>query len=150
MAHSYTRLYYHVVFATKNRQPWIAVDMRRRLYDYIGGIIKGENGDLLAAGGTDDHVHLLLALHPQTSVADALRLIKTNSSKWIHETFPDQSKVAWQAGYGAFSVRRSNVDDVTRYIANQEEHHKRLSFEDEFVEFLKRHGIDFDPRYIWE
>ena len=99
MAHSYTRLYYHVVFATKNRQPWIATDMRQRLYDYMGGIIKGENGDLLAAGGTDDHVHLLLALHPQTSVADAMRLVKTNSSKRIHGDFPDKAKFAWQPGY---------------------------------------------------
>lgn len=150
MAHSYTRLYYHVVFATKNRHPWITAAIQQRLYDYMGGIIKGENGDLLAAGGTDDHVHLLLSLHPQTSVANAMRLIKTNSSKWIHETFPDQTKFAWQAGYGAFSVSRSNVDNVTQYIANQEEHHRRLSFQDEFVEFLKRHEIEFDPRYIWE
>ncbi|MCH7719995.1 MAG: IS200/IS605 family transposase [Planctomycetes bacterium] len=150
MAHSYTRLYCHVVFATKNRQPWIAPDIGQRLYDYMGGIIKGENGDLLAAGGTDDHVHLLLSLHPQTSVSDALRLIKTNSSKWIHGTFPDKTKFAWQAGYGAFSVSRSNLESVTRYIANQAEHHKRLSFQDEFIDFLKRHEIEFDPRYIWE
>ncbi len=150
MAHSYTRLYCHVVFATKNRQPWITADIRQRLYDYMGGIVKAENGDLLAAGGTDDHVHLLLSLHPQTWVSDALRLIKTNSSKWIHGTFPDKTKFAWQAGYGAFSVSRSNVESVTRYIANQEQHHRRLSFQDEFVEFLKRHEIDFDPRYIWK
>ena len=116
----------------------------------MGGIIKGENGDLLAAGGTDDHVHLLLSLHPQTSVADAMRLVKTNSSKWIHGDFPDKAKFAWQPGYGAFSVSKSHVDNVTQYIANQEEHHKRLSFQDEFIEFLKRHEIEFDARYLWE
>jgi putative transposase len=114
-----------------------------------GGIIKNEKGALIAAGGTPDHVHLLAGSHPDKAVADIVRLIKANSSKWVHENFPPQSAFAWQAGYGAFSVSRSNLDEVRRYIENQDEHHRRVSFEEEFRQFLDRHGIAYDPRYLW-
>jgi len=145
-----TCLHYHIVFSTKNRLPQINADLRERLYAYIGGIIKGERGLLLEAGGTQDHVHLLAALPGHPSVADFLRLIKTNSSKWVHDTFAHHRAFAWQSGYGAFSVSRSNDDDVRRYIEAQAEHHRRTTFQEEFVEFLRRHEIPFDERYIWQ
>ncbi|MCK4658042.1 MAG: IS200/IS605 family transposase [Phycisphaerae bacterium] len=149
MGHSYTALYYHIVFSTKNRTPQITSEFHTRLYDYIGGIVKGENGTLLAAGGMPDHVHLLVAFHATECVADMLRRIKTNSSKWIHETRPDKRHFAWQPGYGAFTVSRSNLDQVQAYIENQKTHHAHLSFEEEFISFLKRHGVPYDEKYIW-
>lgn len=145
-----TCLHYHLVFSTKNRFPQITRDLRQRLYDYMGGIIKGERGLLLSAGGTEDHVHLLVSLPAQPSVADFLRLIKANSSRWVHEMFPHHRTFAWQSGYGAFSVSPSNDEDVRRYITTQAEHHRRITFQEEFLEFLRRHEIPFDERYIWE
>jgi REP element-mobilizing transposase RayT len=145
-----TGLHYHLVFSTKNRLPQITRDLRERLYDYMGGIIKGERGLLFNAGGAEDHIHLLVSLPAQPSVADFLRLIKTDSSKWVDETFEQHRTFAWQTGYGAFSVSRSNDEDVRRYIATQGEHHRRMTFQDEFLEFLRRHEIPFDERFIWE
>jgi len=150
MGQTLTCLHYHIVFSTKNRQPQIREDIRRRLYDYMGGIIKSEGGILFAVGGTEDHVHLLASFPAQPSVADCLRAIKANSSKWMHETFPDHPTFAWQSGYGAFSVSRSNDDAVRRYIAAQEEHHQRVTFQEEYIEFLRRHEVPYDERYIWE
>ena len=148
MPQSYTSLHCHIIFGTKNRSLQLTPDLRRRVLSYMAGIAKNEKGLLLTSGGTQDHVHLLAGLHPETPVAVFLRLIKANSSKWIHENFPDQSKFAWQAGYGAFSVSRSDLDRVRTYIGNQEEHHRRLSFEEEFKLLLDRHGIVYDPRYL--
>jgi REP element-mobilizing transposase RayT len=145
-----TCLHYHLVFSTKSRLPQISPDLCARLYDYMGGITKGERGLLFSAGGTEDHVHLLVSLPAQPSLADFLRLIKTNSSKWVHGTFEQHRAFAWQTGYGAFSVSRSNDEDVRRYITTQAEHHRRMSFQEEFIEFLRRHEITFDERYIWE
>ncbi|MBN1511349.1 MAG: IS200/IS605 family transposase [Phycisphaerae bacterium] len=150
MGQTLTCLHYHIVFSTKNRLPQITDELRQRLYDYMGGIVKGERGLLFEAGGTQDHVHLLVSLPAQLSVADFLRLVKTNSSKWVHETFAHHRAFAWQSGYGAFSVSRSNDDSVRRYIEAQPEHHRRTTFQEEFLEFLRRHEIPFDERYIWE
>jgi len=148
LGNSFRCLRYHLVFSTKNRAPQINPEIQPRLYDYMGGIFKKENGQLVAAGGTADHVHLLASIHPSVSVADMLRKVKTNSSKWIHETFPQHKEFAWQEGYGGFSVSQSNVEQVRRYIEQQEEHHRRVTFEEEFVEFLERHGIPYDQRYL--
>lgn len=150
MGQSYAALYCHATFSTKNRAPLITPDIRERLYTYIGGIISNHNGRLLAVGGTPDHVHLLLSLHRDTSVAEVMRLVKANSSKWVRETHPARLDFGWQTGYGAFSVSHSNVPAVQDYIARQEAHHRRVSFQEEFVEFLKRHGVEYDERYIWE
>ena len=149
MGHSYTALYYHIVFSTRNRAPQITVDIQTRLYDYIGGIIKGESSTLIVAGAVPDHVHLLVALPATTCVADMVRRIKANSSKWIHETWPARRDFAWQSGYGAFTVSRSSLDDVRAYIDNQEMHHARLSFEEEFVAFLKRHGLPYNEKHVF-
>ena len=150
MPNSYTCLHYHVVFSTKNRTPRIHPPTQDRLYEYVGGIIRDNKGRLIAAGGTPDHVHLLLSLHPQTALSDLLRQAKAGSSRWIHETFAEQSDFAWQDGYGAFTVSQSSVVQVTTYIAEQEQHHRQVSFQEEFVEFLKRHEIPYDERFIWK
>ena len=148
MGHSYTRLSCHIICSTKNRAPEITTDIRARLYDYVGGIVKGENGTLIVANGMPDHVHLLVVLHATTCVADMVRRIKANSSKWIHETWPEKEHFAWQSGYGAFSVSGSGVNEVQAYITNQEAHHARLSFEEEFVAFLRRYGVPYDEKHV--
>ncbi len=150
MAHTFTHLLYHVVFGTKNRHPFMDKDLTERLFPYLGGIIRELGGTALTIGGMPDHTHLLVSLPPTLAVADVLRVVKTNSSRWVHETWPERRTFAWQAGYGAFSVSRSNEDAVARYIANQEEHHRRISFEEEFIALLKKHGISYDPRYLWQ
>jgi REP element-mobilizing transposase RayT len=149
MPHTFTNLLTHLIFSTKNRLPTITPDLKPRLHAYIGGIIHSLNGIPLAIDGPADHVHLLIKTPATTSMADILRLLKTNSSKWLHETFPN-SDFAWQTGYGAFSVSHSAADSVRAYIASQEEHHKHVSFQDEFTTFLQRHEIEYDERYIWE
>ncbi len=150
MAHSFTRLLVHVIFSTKERRPLIDAELKPRLLPYIGGIVSELGGRTLATNAVDDHVHLFLALHATHSVADVLRVVKTNSSRWVHETWPGRSDFAWQTGYGAFSVSESNADRVRQYIAGQEEHHRRVSFREEYVTFLQKHGIEFDERYLWE
>ena len=149
MPASFTSLHYHIIFGTKERRSLLTSAVQARLYDYIGGIIAQEGGQLLAAGGMPDHVHLLAILPPTRAVSDVMRVVKTNSSKWLHETFPEMRAFGWQDGYGAFAVSRSAVEEVKRYIAIQEEHHRKLTFEEEFVAFLKRHGIEYDERYLW-
>ena len=149
MPQSFVSLHFHIVFSTKNRKPFITDDLQARLHEYLGGIVRADAGRLLAAGGMPDHIHLLISLSKQIALADAVRTIKSNSSKWIHETFPTQVDFAWQAGYGAFAVSFSNLDAVKRYIANQAEHHRKRTFREEFVALLERHEIEFDERYLW-
>ncbi len=150
MPQSFTYLHYHLIFSTKSRLPTITADLQPRLYDYLGGILRSEKSILLAAGGMPDHVHFLCSLSKELAVAEALRLLKANSSKWIHETFPHHRAFAWQAGYGAFAVSYSHLDLVKRYIAGQAEHHRRLTFQEEFVAFLRKHYLEFDEQYLWD
>src|SRR5579884_4053063 len=150
MPQSFGSLYVHLVFSTKGRQPWIDADLESRLYEYMGGILRAEKSALLAAGGMPDHLHLLVSVSCVLNIADTLRLIKANSSKWIHETFPERQQFAWQAGYGAFSVSFSNLPQVKGYIARQAEHHRVRTFQDEFREFLRRHELEWDERYVWD
>lgn len=103
----------------------------------------------LFINGTADHVHMLISMPPSMSVVEIMRAVKANSSGWVHEEFPDEGAFAWQAGYGAFSVSQSNVEAVREYIANQQEHHKKVSFQDEFLSFLRKQGIEYDERYVW-
>ena len=148
MPQTYSNLDYHVIFSTHERRPFITPDIRQRLYDYIGGILKNERCVLLAAGGTADHVHLLISTHTQIAVADFMRAAKAKTSKWIHETYPPKRDFQWQAGYGAFTVSRSNREKVMKYIDEQEEHHKKISFRDEFAAILKKCGVEFDAKYL--
>ena len=149
MPNSYTCLRYHLIFGTNDRKPQIDPSIRNRLHEYLGGIIRDEKGRLIAAGGMPDHVHLLVSTHPQTALSDLLRQVKASSSRWIHQTFAHLAGFAWQDGYGAFTVSHSNLTAVERYIAEQELHHRRVSFQEEFVEFLRRHEVAYDERYIW-
>ena len=150
MPQAFVSLNYHLIFSTKGREPTLADDLRPRLFEYVGGILRADGSRLLAAGGMPDHTHWLVSLHQKTSVADTLRVIKTNSSKWIHESFPDLQGFAWQAGYGAFSVSLSNLEKVEAYLHGQEEHHKRVTFQEEYLAFLRRHRMTFDERYLWD
>jgi putative transposase len=148
MSDSYTNLLYHIIFSTKDRKPFITADYQSRLYDYIGGVIRGVGGISLELNGTEDHVHLLTKLRPDTALSSVLRDLKANASGWMHDVFPALKDFSWQRGYGAFTVSQSNVEEVRRYIARQKEHHRKTSFRDEFIHFLKANGLNYDERYL--
>jgi putative transposase len=148
MPGAYTNLLYHFVFSTKDRSPSIGPAMKARLYEYVEGIVRGERGRLLEINGSSDHVHLLVNLRPTLAVADALRLIKANSSKWANETFPNAPQFAWQEGYAAFTVSKSQAPRLRAYIQGQEEHHRKLDFRTELIALLRRHEIDFEEEYL--
>jgi REP element-mobilizing transposase RayT len=149
MSHSYTSSLYHCVFSTKDRGKIIDADLQSRLWPYLGGIVRDNRMKALAVGGVEDHVHLLLSLPSTMTIAMAMQLVKGGSSKWVHDTFPNKRDFAWQEGYGAFSIGISQVDDTKRYIEHQAEHHRVKTFEEEFIAFLERHGIEYDFRYVW-
>jgi REP element-mobilizing transposase RayT len=148
MGDSYTNLLYHVVFSTKDRQPLITPDYEVRLYDYIGGTIRDLGGISLALNGTGNHLHLLAKLRPDRALSDVLRKLKANASGWMHRVFPRLEDFVWQRGYGAFTVSQSNVGEVRKYIAGQKQHHQKISFRDEFIQFLIANEIEFDERYV--
>jgi REP element-mobilizing transposase RayT len=149
MPQSFASLHAHIVFSTKHRQPQITPDLQPRLFEYIGGILRNHSGSLIAAGGIPNHVHLLASLGRSLSVAESVRLIKSNSSVWLHGELK-MLDFQWQTGYGAFAVSYSNLDVVKTYLANQEEHHQRQSFQEEFLELLRRHHLEWDEKYIWD
>ena len=140
----------HVIFSTKLRYPLIRDSWRDDLFAYMGGTAKEYKATLLSSGGIEDHVHLLLKIHPSFAVADTVKLIKANSSRWINQERKVDCRFEWQRGYGAFSVSQSLSDKVKEYIANQRVHHQRQSFREEYLEMLRRHAIDFDERYVFD
>jgi len=142
--HSFNSCLIHCVFGTKERRRFITADLQSRLWPYLGGIARANSMKALIVGGAEDHVHLLLSLPAVLSVAKAVQLLKGNSSKWIHETFPEQWAFAWQEGYGAFSIGVSGVDDTIAYIRNQAEHHRTKTFKEELVVFRKKHGLQWE------
>jgi putative transposase len=148
MPHSYVSCLVHCVFSTKDRRKIISSDLQQRLWPFVGGIARENGMKALAIGGVRDHIHILLSLPATIPVAKAIQLIKGVSSKWIHESFPSFRDFAWQEGYGAFSISVSHVNATIAYIQTQEEHHRKKTFEEEFVAFLKKHGIDYDERYV--
>ena len=148
MSHAYVSNLVHCIFGTKDPVPLINTELEERLRPYVGGIARENKMKALAIGGTPDHVHALLSMPPTMSISKGLQLIKGGSSKWVHDTFRDAEKFAWQEGYGAFSVSMSQAEKTIAYINNQKEHHRKRSFREEFVEFLTRHSIEYDPRYI--
>jgi len=150
MGHTYADLLVHVVFSTKDRMPLIHDEFRGRLLEYISGVTRNEFGRVLKIGGMPDHLHALVSLKSDVSMAKATRKCKSLSSGWIHETFPGNDAFAWQSGYGAFSVSQSNADEVTAYIERQTDHHRTMTFQDEFVAFLKRYNVPYDPARIWD
>jgi REP element-mobilizing transposase RayT len=147
MSDSYTNLLYHIIFSTKERRPLITDAYQPRLYDYIGGTIRA-GGISLALNGTEDHLHLLAKLRPDNALSNVLRDLKANATGWMHDVFPELKEFSWQRGYGAFTVSQANVLEVRRYIVQQKKHHQKISFRDEFIQFLKANGIAYDERYL--
>ncbi len=148
MSHTSGNILLHMIFSTHGRRPLIKSDLRADLFAYLGGIIREMDGTALIVNGTADHVHMLVRIRPAQSCAQIARVVKANSSRWVHEKW--NTKFAWQTGYGVFSVSESNVAAVTKYIAEQEEHHQKHSFQEEFVAFLKKNNVAYDERYIWD
>jgi REP element-mobilizing transposase RayT len=150
MPSTYTNLLYHIIFSTKDRRPFIHPDFAKELHPYIGGIIRDAGGEPIEVGGVADHVHILAKLPAALAVADALRLIKSNSLKWANER-PDLVRAfAWQTGYAAFTVSKSQADSVREYIQNQERHHRHKTFKEELVSLLIKNDIEYDERYLWD
>jgi putative transposase len=149
MPNTYTNLLFHIVYSTKYRKPLIARPWQDDLYGYIGGIIRSEKGVLLTACGMTDHLHLLAKLPPTIAISDMLRLIKTNASKWSNER-DDVRYFEWQIGYAAFSVSESQTGRLRRYIRTQEEHHRKISFREEYLALSRKHKIEFAERYVFE
>jgi REP element-mobilizing transposase RayT len=147
---SYISSYFHCVFSTKERRPLITPSLRERLWPFLGGIARQNHMKAVEIGGVADHVHILLSLPATFSVAKAMQLIKGGSTKWVHETFPEQRLFAWQEKYGAFSASASQLGKIAQYIQGQEEHHRKVTFQEEFLAFLKKHDIEYDERYLWE
>ena len=147
--HSFVSCLMHCVFSTKERRRLITPELQERLYPYLGGIARENKMKAIAIGGTADHLHALLSLPSTMSFAKAVQLIKGGSSKWIHDTFREHRKFGWQEGYGAFSVSSSQADKTIAYIQRQKEHHRKRSFQDEFIDLLDKHGIEYDRRYVF-
>jgi len=150
MPHSYVSNLMHCVLSTKERLPFIVPELESRLWPYLGGIARENKMKAMAIGGTCDHLHALLSLRSTMSFAKAVQLVKGGSSKWIHDTFREHRKFAWQEGYGAFGVSPSQVEKTIAYIQRQKEHHRRRTFKDEFIDLLDKHGIEYDPRYLFQ
>ena len=148
MPSTHTSLHVHCTFSTKDRFPFIDKSWRARLHEYIGGTIRGLEAKPLEVGGIADHVHILIGIRPAQCVADAIREIKKASTSWIRDVIGCGS-FHWQDGYGAFTVSRSDIRSVVEYIRNQEEHHRKRSFQEEYRTFLETNGIEYDERYLW-
>jgi putative transposase len=150
MPGTYSQLLLHIVFSTKRREPLITPDVAERLYAYIGGIVRAEKGVLFDINGVEDHVHLYLRWRTDESIANLMRTVKARSSKWVHETFPELPHFAWQEGYSAFTVSKSQEPAVRAYIASQHEHHRKEDFKAELLRLLRRHGIEFEEKYVFD
>jgi putative transposase len=143
MAHTYAQTLVHVVFSTKERCKLISKASQPRLWGYMAGVCKRERIFVQEIGGMEEHIHMLIQLPAPLSLSDAILEIKTSSSRWMGHSF------AWQRGFGSFSVSASNVGAVVRYIRTQEAHHRKMDFDEEFIALLKKHGVEFDPRYVF-
>jgi len=152
MSQSLANVIVHITYSTKHRKPWlIDPDLRSQLYAYNATILKEEvDSPAILINGVEDHIHILCLLSRKFAIMDVIKASKTETSKWIKKQGMAYGDFQWQAGYGVFSVSQSNVEQVKRYIANQQDHHKRMSFQDEFRELCKRHGIEIDERHVWD
>ena len=146
MSHTYVSAAVHVVFSTKNRVHELPLKTVPDLWSYIGGIARANAMKAMAVGGTDNHVHALLTIPSIVSIAHAVQLIKGGSSKWLHDEH--HVPCGWQEGYGAFTIGASQISPTIKYIQSQPEHHQKVSFEEEFLAFLKKNGVQYDPRYV--
>ena len=150
VGHSYTQLYYHIVFSTKGRRRFIDAKIEDRLHNTLRGIVRKLEGIPLEVNGIEDHVHIVASLPAKVAVAKALATIKANSSGWVHKTWPDRQTFSWQTGYGAFSVSQSQLEVVREYVRDQKEHHKTMTFEEEYIKLLQKHQIEYDPRFVFD
>jgi REP element-mobilizing transposase RayT len=151
MAQSLSRLWTHLIFSTKDRRPLLADKLvRAEMHAYLSQMLRAHDCETQIVGGVEDHVHALFALSRKHPIASVVKEVKRTSSTWIKQMSRKFSRFYWQAGYAAFSVSHSNLDAVIRYIENQEEHHKRLTFQDEYLAFLKMHEVEYDERYVWD
>jgi putative transposase len=149
MPQSLSRVLIHLVFSTKNREPFIAPEVRPRLHGYIVGILNQMKCPSIQTGGVGDHVHILYALGRTTTQAQIVEEVKTGSSKWM-KAEGGVPGFSWQAGYGAFSIGESQVETVVRYIQSQEAHHRKVTFQEEYRKFLERYKVEFDEKYVWD
>jgi putative transposase len=147
---SYVSAHFHCVFSTKERRPFITPELRDRLWPFLGGIARQNKMKAVEIGGMPDHVHLLISLPSTMTIAKAMQLIKGGSSKWVHETFTNQRTFSWQEEYGAFSVSMSQMDKTIAYIRGQAEHHRKFTFQEKFLQLLKKHALEYDERYLWK
>jgi REP element-mobilizing transposase RayT len=150
MPQSLARLHVHLVFSTKDRMPLITDDIRPHLHAYMATVLQNLGTTPVLINSVEDHIHLLFDLGRTTSVSKAVEDVKKSSSKWIKTQGDGFGKFAWQSGYGAFAVSESNVESVRQYIANQREHHRKKTFQEEYRQFLDRHRIPFDEKYVWD
>lgn len=150
MAGKHISLLVHFIWSTAGREPWIGNDWSKPLHAYLGGIARNKNAKLLAAGGMYDHIHLYASLPSTITLAEFVNAMKSNSSRWVHETFPKRKAFAWQEGYGAFSVSKSEEQKVMNYITNQSEHHRKHTFKEEFLKLLEKHAVEYNERYLWD
>ena len=149
MAHTFTCLFTHIIFSTKHRAPLLLPEFKTCLFEYMRGIIRNKDGTSLLINGPEDHVHILAILPATIALSDFMRDLKGDSSGWAKDTL-GLADFGWQTGYAAFAVSKSNVEAVRIYIADQEEHHRRVSFQEEYLAFLKRHEIDYDERFVFD
>jgi putative transposase len=149
MAQTLVSLLAHVIFSTKNRQPLITTEIEPELYAYMGGILKNNQSRLLSAGGTANHVHLLVSQSKNICLSSLMKDVKKDSSSWIKTKGSTFKNFHWQDGYGAFSVRNADVLELRNYISHQKEHHRKRSFQEELIEFLTEYGLDYDERFLW-
>ena len=150
MASTLVTMLSHIVFSTKNRQPLIHSEIEDPLYRYMRGITENQGSRCLAINGVEDHVHLLVSLSKTLALSAFLRELKSNSTRWLHERYASAARFRWQEGYGAFSVSASSVPAVVAYIERQKEHHRRISFEDEYLALARRYDHDVDVRYLFD
>jgi putative transposase len=149
LANTYTSLHYHLIFSTKNRVRWLSSEIEQRVWQYLGGIARKHKMTALQIGGTADHIHALVLAPAISSPSQIAQFLEGDSSKWIHDEFQSLRHFAWQDGYGAFTVSKAHLPLVVDYIQNQREHHRIRTFQEEYVEFLQQHGIQYDERYLW-
>ncbi|HRE68784.1 MAG TPA: IS200/IS605 family transposase [Cyclobacteriaceae bacterium] len=150
MANSYSQIYIQIVYAVKHRDAIIKAEWEERLYQYITGIVQNKGQKMLAIGGMPDHIHFLIGLKPDCCLSDLIREVKKASNEFINQNKLTPSKFYWQDGFGAFSYSRSQIDTVIRYILNQKEHHKKQTFKDEYLKFLKKYEIEYNEKYLFD
>ncbi len=148
MASTHSSLHFHLVFSTKNREPWLTESVRDRIHDYLGGILRGLGGHPHAVGGVADHVHIATGLKPTHSVSNVMREVKSQSSRWMHDELRLPG-FAWQEGFGAFTFNAKDVENVRAYVDTQMEHHRVKTFQEEYVAMLERGLVTYDDKYLW-